>query len=107
MNVSRHTSSALPVSLSLLGNGSVKKKLIAEANIHATEKTLDTSFSMRSVSYQGKQAISFSDIQIITNTDINISMFVRIFVHTGVHSLRRCSTQFAAYSKYRIFSNLI
>jgi hypothetical protein len=45
--------------LSLLGNGSVKTLPLQRT--HSTiEELLDASFSMRSVSYQGKQTISYS-----------------------------------------------
>jgi hypothetical protein len=57
------------ITLSLLGNGSVKipLSLLGKASVkslprqtHATEELLDASLSMWSVSYQGKQVIGSS-----------------------------------------------
>jgi hypothetical protein len=51
------------ISLSLLGNGTVKN-VTATTNTHATiEELLEASFSMRSVPYQEKYAISSSQAE--------------------------------------------
>jgi hypothetical protein len=56
-----HQFVCLYVHLSMVSRRRLYKKITAAANTHATiEELLDAPFSKRSVSYQRKQAISFS-----------------------------------------------